>query len=443
VRSPLRTLLNKTPVPYTSGRGLNLPWAQPSGMEQQMRAMGSVGTLFAIVNRTSNATAQVDWKLYRKAASGKDEDRVEVTSHAALDLWNKPNAFYPRQEFVESTQQHIDLTGEGWWVIARNPRSKLPLEMWLVRPDRMAPVPDPDLFIKGYMYTSPGGEQVALTLDQVIQLRMPNPLDPYRGMGPVQSILADLDSAKYSAEWNRNFFLNGAAPGGIIKLDKRLSDAEFDEMRMRWDEQHKGVANAHRVALLEQGEWVDRKFSQSDMQFAELRNQSRELIREAFGFPLPMLGTVENVNRANADAAEVMFARWLIVPRLERIKAALNNDLLPLYGPAAKSLEWDYENPVPEDEAAENAELTAKANAAKALVEAGYDRADVLAAVGLPDMGFSVPAPVVAPTSPPAVPVARFGDHAATGTVSMFDIARALPVNGHARPELAHRPSTR
>jgi len=401
VRSPLRTLLSKAPVSYTAHGGLQMPWARPSGMVAQMSAMGSVGTLFAIVNRTSTGTAKAEWKLYRKAASGKDEDRIEVTSHAALDLWNKPNPFYPQQEFVESTEQHVDLTGEGWWVIARDPRSPIPLELWPVRPDRMAPVPDPETFIRGYMYTGPGGEQVALTLDQVIQLRMPNPLDPYRGMGPVQAVLADLDSAKYSAEWNRNFFLNGAAPGGIIKVDKRLGDDEFDELRYRWNEQHKGVANAHKVAILEQGEWVERKFSQADMQFAELRNQSRELIREAFGFPLPMLGTVENVNRANADAAEVVFARWLIVPRLDRIKAALNNDLLPLFGATAKGLEFDYCNPVPEDQEAENAELTAKVNAAVALVGAGWDPDDALEAVGLPKMRFGSRAPL------PVAPAAR------------------------------------
>ncbi|KKK81335.1 hypothetical protein LCGC14_2814460, partial [marine sediment metagenome] len=62
-------------------------------------------------------------------------------------------------------------------------------------------------------------------VDDVVQLKMPNPLDPYRGMGPVQSILADLDSERYSAAWNRNFFINGAEPGGIIEVDRRLDDA--------------------------------------------------------------------------------------------------------------------------------------------------------------------------------------------------------------------------
>jgi HK97 family phage portal protein len=309
-RTMLGAILNRTatsaapPVPFSSrAQSFAFGLSGRRDAQAQMAAMGSVGTLFSIVNRTSNATSQVEWKLWRKAKSGRDEDRVEVTSHAALDLWNKPNKFMPRQEFVEVVQQHVDLTGEGWWVIGRHKASPIPLELWPVRPDRITPVPDPDTYLRGYVYTSPDGEQVPLELDQVIQLRMPNPLDPYRGMGPVQSILTDLDATKYSAEWNKNFFLNSAEPGGIIEVPNALSDPDFDQLRDRWNEQHRGVANAHRVAILEHGKWIDRKYTQRDMQFAELRSVSRDVIREAFGIPAFALGEVADVNRATAEAS--------------------------------------------------------------------------------------------------------------------------------------------
>lgn len=352
-----------------------------------MRAMGTVGTVFAIVNRTSNAAALVNWRLYRKAASGLPEDRVEVTQHAALDLWNKPNNFFTRQELVEAEQQHIDLTGEGWIVIARSPRSSLPLELWPVRPDRIAPVPHPVDYISGYMYTGPDGQQIALRVEDVIQIRMPNPLDPYRGMGPVQSILTEIDASRYSAEWNRNFFLNSAEPGGIIEVPNGLQDREFDELRDRWNEQHKGVANAHRVAILEHGTWKDRKYTQRDMQFVELHQVSRDVIREAFGAPAFVLGEVGDVNRATAEASKVLFAEQLTVPRLERFKQALNNDLLPLYGKdAARLLEFDYDDPVPPDAAARNAEMKAKAETAQIYVDMGFEPKSVSDALGLPVM---------------------------------------------------------
>jgi len=401
-------LVNKSPVSHASARsgGLRLPWAGSSGAEAQMRAYGAVSTLFAIVNRTSNATSQVNWRLWKKQVDGRrttpgaTEQRTEVTRHAALDLWRRPNPFMTTQELVEVVQQHLDLTGEGWIIIGRSPLSTMPLELWPVRPDRMTPVPHPEKYLAGYVYTGPDGERVPLDVDDVLYMRMPNPLDPYRGMGPVQAAMVDLDSAKYSAEWNRNFFINSAEPGGVIEVDRTLSDDEFEQMTVRWREQHQGVAQAHRVAVIEQGKWVERKYNQKDMQFAELRGVSREIIREAFGIHGHMLGNSQDVNKANAEAGEISFARWLVYPRAQRIKQVLNTRLLPLFG--ADNLEFDHDRVIPEDREADDRERTSKAMAAQLLVSVGFEPKGTLTAFGLPDIPF-VGKPD-APAAPPAIP---------------------------------------
>lgn len=391
----LRSLTNRTPVPYasnTSRAGLGTGLLRPAGQEAQMRAMGSSSTLYAIVDRITTAYAGVEWKLYRSATSGRDEDRVEVTRHAALDLWNTPNGFMTGPQFRESAQQHEELTGEQWWVIARHDNATIPLELWPVRPDRMEPVPDANDFLIGYVYRGPSGERVPLGVDDVIFLRRPNPLDPYRGMGVVQTVLMDIDATHASAEWNANFFRNSAEPGGVVEVDRRLSDDEFREFSDRWREQHRGVSNAHRVAVLENGlKWVDRKYSMRDMQFTELRGVNREIIREAFGFPKPMLGATDDVNRANAEAAAYVFARWLIQPRLERIREILNTRLLPMYGATGRGLEFDFANPVPEDAEAEANVLQKRALAAASLHNAGWFAADILNVVDLPEMGSRDP----------------------------------------------------
>src|SRR6185312_11880223 len=118
--------------------------------------------------------------LYQKAASGLEEDRTEVTRHAALMVWTRPNGFMAWQEFSEVSQQHLDLAGEAWWVIVR--AFNTPIEMWPIRPDRMTPVESNTDFIAGYIYTSPDGEKVPLAREDVIMIRTPAPLDIYRGM---------------------------------------------------------------------------------------------------------------------------------------------------------------------------------------------------------------------------------------------------------------------
>lgn len=423
--SGVRSIRAKTPVSYAPTRAGAFPSAgassglggQQGPTQQQLATMSSVGTLHSIISRITESLSQTKWHLYRTPGPGvAPEHRVEVTSHAAIDLWNKPNPFMPRQEFVETFTQHLELTGEAWWLVSK--AGSLPLELWPVRPDRMMPVPHAEDFLSGYFYKDPAGSLIPLQLGEVVFIRRPNPLDIYRGAGAVQPVMTDIDSARLSAEYNRSFFLNSAEPGGIIQADKRLSDEEFTEMTTRWREQHQGVSQAHRVAIIEQGQWVDRKYTMRDMQFSELRGVSREILREAFGISKTMLGEAEDVNRATAQAAEVVFARWLLVSRLERIRMALNFDLLPMFGRTGEGVEFDYESPIPPDDELILKELTAKAQAYSLYIDAGVVPESASEVLGLPVMEHvqpppapaAIPAPVQ-PAAPPAAPPA--GEHPA------------------------------
>lgn len=383
-----------TPVPFArdglySGR---LFGGAARDRDALMRTIESNGTLFSIVNRTSTAVASVNWRLYRKTPNPQTTtERVEVQSHAMLDLLDAPNAFMSGAMLFEATQQHVDLCGEGYWIISRASGFNLPLELWPVMPSRMDPVPSSTKFLAGWIYTGPNGEQIPLENNEVIQFKMPHPRDPYRGLGPVQAMLTELDAYRYSVEWNRNFFVNSAQPGGIIQVDKRLGDDEWTELVDRWNEQHKGVQRAHRVAVIEQGEWITNQISMVDMQFAELHTQSRDDLFVAFGISGSVMGVTEDVNRANAEAGKAMFAELLTCPRADRFRGQINAHLLPMYGVGSDRLELDYDSPVPADVELDNATRTSKANAASVLVAAGWAPDDVLEAVELPPMEFVGP----------------------------------------------------
>ena len=83
MRSPFGAVLNRAEridfaPPGSSGRRGILGWGR-GGKEAQLRAMSNSGTVFAITNRSSTAVASANWHLYRTAASGLKEDRVEVS----------------------------------------------------------------------------------------------------------------------------------------------------------------------------------------------------------------------------------------------------------------------------------------------------------------------------------------------------------------------------
>lgn len=389
------------PVPVGAKRSL---FGFGSAASNELGVTEASSTMFGIVNRLSMSVAQTDWKLMRDAGTGNDEDDVEVTSHRALDVLNKPNDFMTRQEYFEICQQHLDLTGETWTVYGKT--GKWPASLWPVRPDRMAPIPSVTDYLSGYLYSNQG-EKIPLKIDDVMFIRMPNPNDLYRGLGPVQALMGTIDAMRFGAEWNRNTFLNGAEPGGVITVPTNLSDPDFDTFQKRWAEMHRGVGNANRVALLEGGmEWAKNAYSAKDMQFVELQTVGRDVIYEAYGMPKSAMGVTEDVNRANAATGRELYTEQLVVPRLDRWKWALNSDFLPLFGDRTTTgLYFQYEDPVPPNTEEARADMLAMAQSALWLNQAGeYDPTSILEALGAPQIKVR-PKPEPAPIAPPAPPV--------------------------------------
>jgi HK97 family phage portal protein len=370
-----------------------------SNKEALLRLPEFSGDAFSLMSLVASSTAKVNWHLYRKSqqdgrrryttAQQGDDQRVEVTRHAALDLWAMPNPFFTQRAFIEGQQQHLELTGEGYWVFMTAGAVHLPINMFYVRPDRMEPVPDPEKFLAGYVYTAPNGEKIPLQPYECLgppSLAFPNPWDIYRGLSPAQSVLADVRNSQYATQWNNNWFRNNAEPGGVITVPNRWDDPEFDEFTDRWRETHKGISAAGMVAVVEGGAtWTPNAISHRDMQFVELRVQSWQNTRRAWRIHPQMTGDVDDVNRANAETAEETFTRWITCDRLDRIRDVLNGPYLRLFG-AADQVEFDYTDPVPDNREADNEELTARANAAAVLAQAGWDMDDVLETVGLPAM---------------------------------------------------------
>lgn len=383
----------QAPVPYVGKyRGVNLfNFGGDRGRlatHEELEQYGEVSTLFGVVSTLATSTALVNWRLFRKAASGLAEDRTEVTSpgqSAPLRIWKKPNQFMTSTRFVESFQQHIDLTGKAWWVVAR--AGSLPVEIWPVRPDRIYAVPSREDFIAGYVYCGPDGEQVPLLREDVISLLWPAPLDVYDGMGPLGSLNADIANEQAQRDWSQSFFENSANPGGIISETGPLDDDQFDELVERWARSHRGVSNAGRVAVLEQGKFTPLQYTQRDMQFVEGRQLTKQSILDAYAMPKFGIGDVQDVNRASAEASKAYIAESKTVPRLERIKDALNGPFLELFG-QHETHEFDYDSPVPPDQETENGTLTARAGALADLIGIGFDPEEACDAVGLPRMKY-------------------------------------------------------
>ncbi len=446
-----RAFRNVGPVPMGSGGMTALPGQMMGGNTDLalIRSYKTNGTVQSNVSLLASATASQDWQLFRSqpvdarvryttSERGSDQ-RAQVVQHAALNVLLNPSMlnvggikipFWDRMGLFEISQIYMEQCGKAYWIVDRGPmESPIPLGLWPVRPDRMTPVPDPDRVLAGWVYTSPDGrERVPLRPTDVIWNRYPDPEDVYGGCGPIQSVLTDIEAARYASEWNRNYFVNSAEPGGVIQADHAMDDEEFNQFIDRWRDTHRGVARAHRIALLEAGmTWVPNPHSLKDMDFATLRGTMRDIIREALGMHKVMTGVVEDVNRANAQTGEEIFSSWKVDPRLKRWRNVLNSQFLPLFGKTGEGVEWDYTYPTVANREQDNAELTTKTAAVAVLVGAGFDPDDACQVVGLPPMKV-VEKATQQPALPPGwvAPGAPAGGDGAAAGAAMEDLRRQM-----------------
>jgi len=421
------------PVPMGPG-SISMPGTSSSANPdlQLIRTYKANGTVRSNSGLIAESVAEQDWVLFRKGgprdryttSDQGSEQRKQVTVHAALNVLEMPASvmvngvrkpIFDRFMLFEISDIWMTQTGKAHWVVDfAEGASKIPLGLWPVRPDRMTPVPDRNKFLAGWIYTSPDGrEHVPLLPTEVIFNRFADPEDIYGGCGPVQSVLTDIEAADYAAQWNRNFFVNSAEPGGVLQLDHELQEGEFDELVDRWRETHRGVARSHRIAVLEAGvTWVPNTHGTvKDMDFAHLRETMRDIIREALGMAKVMTGVSDDVNRANAQTGQEVFAAWKVEPRLKRWRNVLNTQFLPLFGATGQDVEFDFIYPRPENREQDALELRTKSEAALALVTAGFEQKSVAQFVGMEGLEVALtvssdpalpPRWTVPPPAPPA-----------------------------------------
>lgn len=399
VRSERVSVVARPVALARAGNAITSFFRNPTLSTTGVERYGTDPTLFPIVSGLAESTGAVNFHLYAPGPSQKDEDRVEILEgeHPAVDLFLNPNPFRSRSEFVEESQQHVDLVGETTILVEFI--GSIPVRLWTIPPWKLAPVkatvvntPAAKQFLQGWVYTADDGELIPLATRQIIQIKLPDPNDPWRGIGPVQAALMFLDTSRFSAQWNRNFFINGAEPNGVVQIEESMSDDEWNEFQDRWRETHQGLSNAHRVAMLENGAvWVPNQITQRDMQFSELQAMSSDFIRKAFRFPKTMLGDTDDANRAVAEAGEYTYGKWMIKPRANRWVAALNNRLMPLYGKDERGLRWDFDPVVGEDDKTAADTVAVRATAAQTLISTGVDSEDAFAVAGLPPMRWTKP----------------------------------------------------
>lgn len=289
----------------------------------------------------ATAAASVPWKLTEQRGRGSRA----LAQHPLLTLLNHPNPLQGGAELFEALYSHRAIAGNAY-LHAVGPKDGAPLELYALRPDRVAVVPGQGGMPKAYRYTI-DGRSMDIAVDAItgqsrlLHVKTFHPLDDWYGLSPMEAAAYSIDQHNQCGAWNQSLLQNGARPSGALMVKTAegqpgtLSESQFTRLRSQLDEQFSGAANAGRPLLLEGGlEWKEMSLNPRDMDFINIKHSAARDVALAFGVPPQLLGIPGDNTYANLKEARMALWEQTVLPLLSSITDALNNWLAPMFDSA-------------------------------------------------------------------------------------------------------------
>jgi HK97 family phage portal protein len=262
--------------------------------------------------------------------------------HPVLDLIRTPNPAQGRAELFEALYGQLLLTGNAY-VEAVGTGAGVPVELHVLRSDRMNVVPGADGWPVAYEYAVAGRKHrfdVSEGAPCICHIKSFHPQDDHYGLSPLQAAAQAVDVHNSASRWSKALLDNAARPSGAIVYkgaegQGALSTDQYDRLVGEMEAHHQGARNAGRPMLLEGGlDWKPMGFSPSDMEFQKTKESAAREIALAFGVPPMLLGIPGDATFANYQEANRAFYRLTVLPLALRVAASVAAWLARMSGEA-------------------------------------------------------------------------------------------------------------
>ena len=298
----------------------------------------------AVIERIAGDLAYAKGKLYRVDEAGEEH---ELTDHPFLEFWKHPNPLHEMSNAAlwRLLEIYLKLKGEGYFIIEKDEAGR-PAELWPVPTHWVQQTPYLDHPFYTVRLTS--GVIMPVSVDDMFVMKDLNPVDPFRrGLGQAEALADEIETDEYAAKFQKRFFFNDATPNLVIAMPKSTEE-QRKRFRAEWMERFKGVFKSHGVATVN-GEAIINKVGDNmkDMDMVNGRTFLRNAVLEHFGVPREIMGITESSNRATSEAAQYIYAQNVLMPSLLRREEAINEQIIPLFGP---DLVWHFEDIVPRNQ---------------------------------------------------------------------------------------------
>ncbi len=248
-------------------------------------------------------------------------------AHPIQSLMRRPNAAQGRAELMEALFGQLLLSGNAY-VEAVQAEEGLPVELHVLRSDRMSVVPGADGWPKAYDYAV-GGKKHRIAAENICHIKSFHPQDDHYGFSPMQAAAMAIDVHNSASRWSKSLLDNAARPSGALvwKGDGHgvMAEDQFRRLSDEIEQNYRGARNAGRPMVLEGGlDWKPMGFSPSDMEFQKTKEAAAREIALAFGVPPMLLGIQGDATYSNYQEANRAFYRLTVLPLVTRVAAAVS-----------------------------------------------------------------------------------------------------------------------
>lgn len=301
-----------------------------SGKPVNERTAMQTTAVYACVRILAEAVASLPLHVYEYQDDG---GKKLVHDHPLYYLLHdEPNSEMTSFVFRETLMSHLLIWGNAYAQIIRDGAGRV-LGLYPLLPDKMDVQRD-DRGNIYYVYSRNSDENPMFKEYGDIRLKAEDVLhipglgfDGLIGYSPIAMAKNAVGMTLACEEYGASFFANGANPGGVLEHPGVLKDPS--KVRESWNSVYRGVNNAHKIAVLEEGmKYQQIGIPPEEAQFLETRKFQINEIARLYRIPPHMVGDLDKSSFSNIEQQSLEFVKYTLDPWVIRWEQSLQRSLL-------------------------------------------------------------------------------------------------------------------
>ena len=301
-----------------------------SGKPVNERTAMQTTAVYACVRILAEAVASLPLHVYEYQDDG---GKKLVHDHPLYYLLHdEPNPEMTSFVFRETLMSHLLIWGNAYAQIIRDGAGRV-LGLYPLLPDKMEVQRDDKGNIY-YVYSRNSDENPTFKEYGNIKLKAEDVLhipglgfDGLIGYSPIAMAKNAVGMTLACEEYGASFFANGANPGGVLEHPGVLKDPS--KVRESWNSVYRGVSNAHKIAVLEEGmKYQQIGIPPEEAQFLETRKFQINEIARLYRIPPHMVGDLDKSSFSNIEQQSLEFVNYTLDPWVIRWEQSLQRSLL-------------------------------------------------------------------------------------------------------------------